>query len=128
MGTVTDAMTGARRTEIGGVVVDEVEAGAGRLKRVIYPAGWSWVNDMAGVTGTTSCQHVHVGCLVQGSMVVRFDDGCEITFSTPDPVVIEAGHTGWVVGDEAAVLIQVDAGPDTVGRLGLESLHHTCMT
>lgn len=126
MGALTDPMPGARRTEVGGVIVDEVAAGAGRVKRVIYPPGWRWADQMAPITGTESCRHVHVGCLVQGSMVVRFDDGCEVTYHTPDAVVIEAGHTGWVVGDEAAVLIQVDAGGDTVDRLGLDGLRHVC--
>ena len=36
-------MEGARRSEVGGLVVDEVEAGRGRVKRVIYPPGWRWM-------------------------------------------------------------------------------------
>ena len=43
---------------------------------------------------------------------------------TPAAVVVEAGHDGWVVGDEDVVLIQVDAGPDTVERLGLADTRH----
>jgi hypothetical protein len=119
-------MPGVRHTEVGGLIVDEVEAGVGRVKRVIYPPGWRWADSMAEVTGTETCEHVHVGFIAQGTMVVRFDDGCEVTFSAPGAVVIEPGHDGWVVGDEAVVLVQVDAGPDTAGRLGLQSLHHTC--
>lgn len=126
MGTLTDPMPGAKRTEVGGVVVDEVEAGAGRVKRVMYPPGWRWADAMSGVTGTDLCRHVHVGCIVQGSMVVRFDDGCEVTYTAPEAVVLEAGHDGWVVGDETVVLVQVDTGSDTVDRLGLGSIRHTC--
>ena len=33
------------------------------------------------------------------------------------------GHDGWVVGDEAAVLVQYDCGADTVERLGLPASH-----
>lgn len=126
MGTLTDPMPGARRTEVGGVTVDEVPAGSGRVKRVMYPPGWRWADAMAEVTGTSTCQHVHVGCVVQGTMVVRFDDGCEVTYDAPAAVVLEAGHDGWVVGDETVVLIQVDTGPDTAERLGLGSVRHTC--
>lgn len=126
MGTLTDPMPGAQRTEIGGLVVDEVAAGVGRVKRVIYPPGWRWTDSMAAVTGTETCQHVHVGFMAQGTMVVRFDDGCEVTFSAPSAVVIESGHDGWVVGDDAVVLVQVDAGADTIERLGLDSVRHTC--
>ena len=126
MGTLTDPIPGAERTEIGGLIMDEVAAGSGRVKRVIYPPGWRWVDTMADITGTATCQHVHVGFIVQGTMVVRFDDGCEVTYSTPDAVVIEPGHDGWVVGEEAVVLVQVDTGADTVERLGLQSVRHTC--
>ena len=126
MATLTDPIPGARHTEIGGLTVDEVDAGVGRVKRVVYPPGWRWTDAMAGVTGTETCRHVHVGFMAQGTMVVRFDDGCEVTYSTPGAVVIEPGHDGWVVGDEAVVLVQVDAGPDTAERLGLEQLRHTC--
>ena len=126
MGTLTDPIPGARRSEVGGLVVDEVPAGAGRVKRVIYPPGWRWSTSMPEVTGTSSCRHVHVGLVVQGTMVVRFDDGCEVTFAAPSAVVIEPGHDGWVAGDEPVVLVQVDAGSDTVERLDLAALHHTC--
>jgi len=126
MGTLTDPIVGARHTQIGGLIVDEIDAGIGRVKRVIYPPGWRWSDEMAEVTSTGTCQHVHVGMLVQGTMLVRFDDGCEVTYTTPSAVVLEPGHDGWVMGDEAAVLVQVDAGPDTAERMGLESLHHTC--
>ena len=126
MGAVTDPMPGARHTEIGGLVVDEVAAGAGRVKRVIYPAGWRWSDSMAEVTGTPTCRHAHVGFIAQGTMVVRFEDGCEVTYSAPEAVVVEPGHDGWVVGDEDVVLVQVDTGPDTGERLGLESVRHRC--
>ncbi|NNE12781.1 MAG: hypothetical protein HKN41_11130 [Ilumatobacter sp.] len=117
-------MPGAKHTEIGGLTVDEVAAGNGRVKRVIYPPGWRWQDHMPAVTGTDSCEHAHVGFIAQGSMVVRFEDGCEVTYTAPAAVVVEPGHDGWVVGDEPVVLIQVDAGHDTVDRLGLTDLRH----
>lgn len=127
MGTLTDPMPGARRTEVGGLTVDEVAAGEGRVKRVIYPPGWHWADSMAEVTGTSSCRHVHVGAIVQGTMVVRFDDGCEVTYTAPAAVVLEPGHDGWVTSDEPVVLFQVDAGAHTAERLGLGSVRHTCV-
>jgi hypothetical protein len=38
-------------------------------------------------------------------------------------VVIEAGHEGWVVGYEPAVLIEVDFMGDTARRFGLPETH-----
>ena len=128
MGTLTDPMPDARHTEIGGLTVDEVAAGVGRVKRVIYPPGWRWSEEMAEVTGTATCEHAHIGFIAQGTMVVRFDDGCEVTFTAPEAVVIEPGHDGWVVGDEAVVLVQVDVGADTTERFGLDDVHHTCIS
>jgi hypothetical protein len=121
---LTDEMPGARHTEIGGLSVDEVPAGFGRVKRVVYPVGWRWDDQMRAITGTETCQHAHVGFIAQGTMVVRFADGCEVTYRSPAAVVVEPGHDGWVVGDEPVVLIQVDAGPDTVERLGLADTRH----
>jgi uncharacterized protein YcbX len=123
MGHLEDPIPGATRTVIGGLTVDEVSAGTARVKRVIYPPGWVWRNDMQAVTGTDSCQHVHVGFIAQGTMIVEFDDGCTTEYQAPTAVVTEAGHTGRVVGDEAVVLIQVDCGKDTETLFGLG--HHT---
>ncbi len=125
MSSLVDAIPGAKHTQIGGLAVDEVPAGIGRVKRVIYPPGWRWTEHMAEITGTQSCRHAHVGFIAQGTMVVRFDDGCEVTYTAPAAVIVEPGHDGWVVGDEHVVLIQVDAGPGTVDRLGLGNLEHT---
>lgn len=125
MGSLVDPIPGAKHTDVGGLSVDEVGAGIGRVKRVIYPAGWRWADHMSDVTGTPTCQHAHVGFIAQGSMVVRFDDGCEVTYTAPAAVIVEPGHDGWVVGDEDVVLIQVDAGHDTIDRLGLDAVAHT---
>jgi hypothetical protein len=38
-------------------------------------------------------------------------------------VAIEPGHDGWVVGDEPAVLIEVDFERDTAKRLGMPEVH-----
>ena len=117
-------LEGANRTEVGGVVIDEVPAGAVRVKRIVYPPGWRWSTDMRPVSGTEWCEHAHVGFLVQGSMQLRFRDGCEVALTAPAPIVVEAGHDGWVTGDEAAIVVQVDAAGETTERFGLHGLSH----
>jgi hypothetical protein len=43
---------GAVTTTVGGVRVDEVAAGRARVKRMTYPAGWSWrAVDRLGLAG-----------------------------------------------------------------------------
>ena len=63
------------------------------------------------------------GMLVQGRIAIEYGDGCREEFEAPAAVVVVPGHDGWVVGDEAAVLVQYDCGGDTVERLGLPSAH-----
>jgi len=116
-------LAGAKRTATGGVIVDEVPAGAGRVKRVVYPPGWRWSVDMRPVTGTDLCAHAHVGYLVEGRMMAEYADGCRVDQVAPCAVVIEPGHDAWVVGTEPAVLVQFDCGGETVGRLGLDGAH-----
>ena len=124
MTTILEApLRGAARAEIGGLVVDDVPVGSGHLKRLVYPPGWRWSTHMRPVTGGELCMHAHVGMLVQGRIAIEYGDGCREEFEAPAAVVVVPGHDGWVVGDEAAVLVQYDCGADTVERLGLPSAH-----
>ena len=53
-------------------------AGAGRVKRTIYPPGFNWTQDMKPIVGTELCQHAHVGFLAQGQIHIRYADGCTL--------------------------------------------------
>ena len=114
---------GAAHRDIGGVTLDIVRAGASRVKRVIYQPGFKWSVHLKPLVGTDLCMHAHVGFLARGAIGVRYADGCTAEFTAPQVVVIEPGHDGWVVGDEAAVLIEFDFEGNTVAALGLPSRH-----
>jgi hypothetical protein len=114
---------GAHHHEVAGVRIDITPAGAGRVKRVIYPPGFRWSRDMQPVTGTDRCQFAHVGFLLQGQVHVEYPDGCTDEFSAPQVVIIEPGHDAWVVGDEAAILIEFDFKAETALRFGLKGQH-----
>jgi hypothetical protein len=109
--------------DIGGVQVDVARAGAVRIKRMIYPPGFSWDTHLRPVLGREWCPHAHVGFMVRGQINVRFQDGCVEEFKAPQFVAVEPGHAGWVVGEEPAVLIEFDFENQTVERLGLPQLH-----
>jgi hypothetical protein len=115
---------GAERKEVGGVVVDVAPAGSARVKRVVYNPGFRWSTHMKGIVGTDLCMHAHVGFIVQGEVHVRYADGCMLQFKAPQAVAIEPGHDGWVVGNEPAVLIEVDFEGDTARRFGMPASHH----
>ena len=109
--------------EIGGVQVDVARKGAVRVKRMIYPPGFSWDTHLRPILGHEFCPHAHVGFMAHGQINVRFQDGSVEEFKAPQFVAVEPGHAGWVVGDEPAVLIEFDFEGQTVDRLALPRVH-----
>ena len=114
---------GAERRQIGGVRLEVGRAGAGRVKRMVYPAGFRWSVDMKPIVGTDLCMHAHVGFLARGEIHIEYADGCVVEHKAPQIVAIEPGHDGWVVGKEPVVLIEFDFEGDTVRRLGMPDAH-----
>ena len=114
---------GTQQREIGRVRLDIGRAGAARVKRIVYPAGFRWSVDMKPIVGTDLCMHAHAGFLARGEIHVEYADKCTVEYRAPQLVAIEPGHDGWVVGKEPAVLIEFDFESDTVGRLGMPDAH-----
>lgn len=112
-------MKDAQHSEVGGVSIDVGRAGAARVKRVVYPAGFRWSTHMKSIVGSELCMHAHVGFLARGRVHVEYADGRVAEFAAPQIVEIYPGHEGWVVGDEAAVLIEFDFERETVARLAM---------
>ena len=116
-------MQGTERKNLGHVQMDVARVGGGRVKRVIYPAGFHWSKDMKPVSGTERCMHAHVGFLAHGHVQIEFEDGCKKDFVAPQIVSIEPGHDGRVIGNEPAVLIEFDFEGNTVKHLGMPDKH-----
>lgn len=110
---------GTETRKLNGVQVDVGPAGSGRIKRVIYQPGFRWSTHMKSTTGTDLCMHAHVGFIVRGRIAVQYKNGATVEFTAPQIVAIEPGHEGWVIGDEPAVLIEVDFMNDTAERFGM---------
>lgn len=117
------AVRGAERRNIGHVRLEVGRAGAARVKRMIYPAGFRWSVDMKPIIGTALCMHAHVGFLARGEIHIEYADGCVVEHKAPQIVAIEPGHDGWVAGNGPAVLIEFDFEGDTVRRLGMPDAH-----
>lgn len=118
---LTAPIPGADSRTVAGVQLDIVKTGTGRVKRAIYPVGFRWSTHMASVTHTDGCQHAHVGFLARGRIHVHFGDGGVEEYTAPAAVALAPGHDAWVMGDEPAVLIEVDFEGDTAARFGLTS-------
>lgn len=119
--SLTAPIPGAESHTVAGVQLDIVRAGAGRVKRAIYPVGFRWSTDMKPITHTDGCQHAHVGFLARGRIHVHYGDGGVEEYQAPAALAIAPGHDAWVMGDEPAVLIEVDFEGETVTRFGLTS-------
>src|SRR6266550_2061358 len=114
---------GATHRYIGHVRLDIGPAGAARVKRMIYPAGFRWSKDMKPAVGTDLCMHAHVGFLAHGEIHIEYADGCVVEHKAPQIVAIDPGHDDWVVGKEPVVLIEFDFENETVARLGMPDAH-----
>ncbi len=114
---------GAAHREIGGVQLDIVQAGAGRVKRVVYPPGFRWSTHMKPLLDADLCMHAHVGFLARGEVHVQYGDGCTLEFAAPQVVAIEPGHDAWVVGEQPAVLIEFDFESETASKFGMPEIH-----
>ena len=94
---------GADHREVGGVQLDVVKAGNGRVKRAVYPPGFRWSTHMKKVVGTDLCLHAHLGFLAQGHIKGEYADGCGFDFTAPRVFVIEPGQAQHDAGGGAAV-------------------------
>jgi hypothetical protein len=52
---------------------------------------------------------------------VEYRDGTIAEFVAPQIVAIEPGHDGWVVGNEPAVLIEIDFEGETASHFGMRA-------
>lgn len=116
-------LPGAECRDVGGAKIDQVRAGAARVRRAIYPVGFRWSSHVKGLAGTEHCMHAHVGFLARGRIQGQYADGCRFDYAAPQVIAIEPEHDAWIVGEEPAVLIEFDFERDTVARLALPSRH-----
>lgn len=108
-----------RRELAGGLVtVDVVRVGEVPVLRIAHAPGWRWSKHSAPEHGLGRCANVHVGVMTGGQMMVELEDGTVYEVAAGDAVAIPPGHDAWTVGDEPAVLVQVDEGEPARARYG----------
>jgi mannose-6-phosphate isomerase-like protein (cupin superfamily) len=83
--------------------IDLVRVGPTTAGRFTFEPGWRWSECIKPNVGTDSCQKRHVGIVGSGRMMVRHDDGTEVSLGPGDAYVIEPGHDAWVDGDQPFV-------------------------
>ncbi|HAS09458.1 hypothetical protein NHL50_01865 [Acidimicrobiia bacterium EGI L10123] len=120
---LVEPIEGGEHQSFAGIDIDLFAVGDARVKRLVYGVGGKWSEHVKPHVGTDFCEHAHVGFLAKGRLAGEYPDGCTFDFTAPIGVHIDPGHDSWVVGDEPAVLIEIDFGPDTVERLGIPGTH-----
>ena len=84
------------------------------IGRMRMEPGWAWSECIKPVVHTDSCQLLHVGYCVSGTLETVLDDGTRATITAGDSYTIPPGHDAHVVGDEAFVAIEF-ASADAYG-------------
>ena len=82
-----------------------INIGGRTVGRATFQPGWRWSQSVKPLVNTKSCEAPHFQYHVSGTLRVRMDDGTEKDFKAGDVSLLEAGHDGWVVGDEPVVVV-----------------------
>lgn len=82
-----------------------VQIGGATIGRAVFEPGWRWATSVQPIAGTRSCEAPHFQYHVSGVLKVVMDDGTEFECRPGDVSLLPSGHDAWVVGDEAAVVV-----------------------
>jgi quercetin dioxygenase-like cupin family protein len=93
------------RQEVERASVAVVNMPGGPVERSTLKPGWRWSEHIKPMVGTELCEVNHFGYIVSGQLGIRLKDGTELIAKAGDVLAVNAGHDGWVVGDEPVVVI-----------------------
>ncbi|MGH3432852.1 MAG: cupin domain-containing protein [Thermocrispum sp.] len=98
-----DDASDIRVFELGSMRV--VAVGDHVVGKAVFEPGWRWSDHVRPVVGTDTCEQLHVGCILSGQLAIRMVDGTEAVAGPGDVFVVPPGHDGWVVGNQACVML-----------------------
>ncbi|TFC00666.1 cupin domain-containing protein [Cryobacterium adonitolivorans] len=75
--------------------------------RMTMQPGWTWADNIKPTVNTESCQLLHVGYCLSGTLETVLDAGTTATITVGDSYLIPPGHNARVVGDEPYVAIEM---------------------
>jgi hypothetical protein len=82
-----------------------VKIGGAAIGRAVFEPGWRWATSVQPIAKTESCEAPHFQYHVSGVLRIKMDDGLEFDCKPGDVSLLPSGHDAWVVGDEAAVVV-----------------------
>lgn len=90
--------------------IDIIEIAGAGVGRATFQPGWKWSeHEKPVVGGGDFCEVPHFVYLAQGQLKIVFSDGVELDLKAGDVATLPAGHDGWVVGDQPAVMLDFGA-------------------
>lgn len=82
-----------------------IKIGGAVVGRATFEPGWRWSTSIQPIAKTKSCEAAHFQYHLSGKLHILMDDGTEMDCVAGDVSYLPAGHDGWVVGDEAVVVV-----------------------
>ena len=82
-----------------------VRIGDDVIGRLTVMPGWKWSEHVKPLAKTEWCEAPHYQYQVSGRLRIRTSDGQEFESGPGEVTRLGAGHDGWVVGKEPAVLV-----------------------
>jgi mannose-6-phosphate isomerase-like protein (cupin superfamily) len=91
---------------------DVLSIGDRSLMLLTFQPTFKWSTSLKSTIKTDSCQVAHVWYVVSGRMHIKMDDGSEQEYGPGDLANVPAGHDGWTVGSEPAVLLDMQGAAE----------------
>ena len=88
--------------------VETVTVGGVTLQRVTFYPGWKWSENNKPSVKTDYCTKHHLMYILSGKLKIVTNDGTKAELVTGDYTVVEPGHDAWVIGDEPAVVLEME--------------------
>lgn len=82
-----------------------IKVGGATIGRAVFEPGWRWATSVQPIVKTKSCEAPHFQYHVAGVLRIRMDDGAEFDCRPGDVSLLPSGHAAWVIGDEAAIVV-----------------------
>jgi len=82
-----------------------IKVGGAMVGRAVFEPGWRWATSVQPIVKTKSCEAPHFPYQFSGVLRICMYDGSEFDCKPGDVSLLPSGHDAWVVGDEAAVVV-----------------------
>ncbi len=84
-----------------------IRIGGAAIGRATFAAGWRWATSVQPLAKTKRCEAPHFQINVSSVLHELMDDGTEFDCRPGDVSLLPSGHDAWTVGEEPAIVVDV---------------------